>query len=102
LEAGDYHFFIRGDTDHNIEIKVHSGQYLSNMGSFILKKNCLQELVTSQKIVKITESQMVRKNTLSIKLADHSKNARVHIIATHFVPANIEALSNSLKKMQTN
>lgn len=100
MEAGEYHLFIRGDIDHHIEIKVHSGQYLSNMGSFILKKNCLQELVTSQKIVKISESHLVDKNTLSIKLADFSKNARVHVMATHFVPNNIEALLNSLKRMQ--
>lgn len=72
------------------------------MGNFILKKNCLQELVASQKIVKISQSQLVDKNTLSLNLADYSKDVRVHLMATHFVPNNIESLLNSLKEMKMN
>jgi hypothetical protein len=51
-------------------------------------------------MIKISQSQLINKNELQLKLADYSKNARVHIMATHFLPTNIESALNMIKSMQ--
>ena len=56
LKDGTYDLYLRGQRSHHITIKVHKGEYLKNMDNIILKQNCIQELATSQKIVKIKES----------------------------------------------
>lgn len=53
-------------------------------------------------MVKITQSQLVDKSELQLKLADYSKNARVHVMATHFLPSNIESALNMIKGAQQN
>ena len=55
LEAGDYHLWLRGEKDHELEIKVHKGEFLGSMDNIILKKHCLQELCSQSKILKIDE-----------------------------------------------
>lgn len=86
LEQGEYTWQLRGAHNVTVKIVVHKGQYWNNLENFILKKNCIQELVSSQKILKIKESSIdAKKEKLVVKLADYTPNARVHVFATKFV-----------------
>ena len=87
MSAGNYNLSIRGFKNHTIKITVHEGKMLNNMENIILKKNCLQEIVSTNKIIKLSESK-ISLNEVSLKLADFSKNTRVHIVATNFVATN--------------
>lgn len=53
LEVGDYELYLRGEKDQKISVVVHAGEFLPNMESIMLKKNCLQEIVAGSRIVKI-------------------------------------------------
>ena len=66
-------------------ITVHMGQIWNNVENFIQKKTCIQEIVQSQKIIKVQESSVADAGkSIKLKLADFTQDARVHIFATKF------------------
>jgi len=86
LKHGTYTWSIRGDINVSIQIIVHKGTLWNNLPNFILQRNCIREIVQSQKMVKIQETEISEnKSVLRIKLADFSQDARVHIIASKFI-----------------
>lgn len=100
LKHGTYHWSIRGDVNATIEVVVHKGTLWNNLPNFILQRNCIREIVQSQKIVKIQETEISEnKSVLRIKLADFSKEARVHIIASKFVQPSVSVLFTNLMRM---
>jgi len=98
LKQGDYTWHLRGAHNVTVKIVVHKAKYWNNLENFILKKNCIQELVSSQKILKIKESSIdAKKQKLVVKLADYTPNARVHIFATKFVQPSLDATYDQIK-----
>lgn len=100
LQAGQYLLSLRGMNKVTISINVHRGQFLESMGKVILKRNCIQELASSQQMIKIKESEITA-DTIKFKLVDFSPNARAHIFATNYVSNNSEAMINCLRRMMT-
>ncbi len=81
LGAGDYDLLIR-ETNTRIMIHLARGEVLDN---YLLGENHLLEMRTPPplQITGITSTP----KTLTISLANASRFTRVHIFATHFVPA---------------
>ena len=98
LEAGDYHLWLRGEQDHELEIKVHKGEFLGSMDNIILKKHCLQELCSQSKILKIEDIQRTN-NEITVQLTDWSPNSRVHLMATNFVVSNYNRLLQEMHRV---
>ena len=85
LEAGEYVLKTFGENSFRMIIHVHRGQTWNNVQNFIQKQTCIQEIMQSQKMIKISESLLQNNKTrLRLRLADFSKDARVHILATKF------------------
>jgi hypothetical protein len=102
LKHGTYQWTIRGDINTTIQIVVHKGVLWNNLPNFILQRTGIREIVQSQKIVKIQESQISDdKSVLRLKLADFSKDARVHIIASKFIQPNNSGLYSNLMRMSS-
>ena len=102
MQAGTYNLFLRGrQVDFSIEITVHEGKMLQNMENIMLKKHCLQEIVSVNKMVKIRESQ-VTSDFVLLQLADFSKNTRVHMIATNYVPTNYDGQYYDMMRLVQN
>ena len=95
--------FIRGDQNHKIKLNVHKGEFWNNLENFILKRTCIQELVQSQKVVKIHSSLISNdKSEIRLRLADFSSKARVHILATHFIAPDSYTLQNNYLTLMSN
>lgn len=93
---------LRGDHTHQIQLNVHKGNYWNNLENFILKRTCIQELVQSQKVVKIQSSSIENNSEVRLKLIDFTKKARVHIFATHFLAPNNYQLQENFRKLMSN
>jgi len=100
LKHGTYNWAITGDIRCQIQVIVHKGKLWNNLPNFILQRNCIREIVQSQKIIKIKESELLDdKSMLRVKLADYSKDARVHLIASRFIQPDPSALYQRLSLM---
>jgi hypothetical protein len=58
LQEGEYDMYMRGDKDFHIPIKVHRGEFLPNMQNIMLKKSCIQEIVTQGRVVRIFDTKI--------------------------------------------
>ncbi|CDW90653.1 UNKNOWN [Stylonychia lemnae] len=102
LPDGQYVLNLK-DIKKDILILVHKGQYWDD-DNFILKRNCIFENEGSQKPVKIAKVLVEEgnndKSNITVKLEDHTDDARVHIIAQQF-ENSIPHLPSQYDKLQS-
>lgn len=95
LQDGEYELFIRGMKDYTITIKVHQGAFLSNMENIMLKKSCIQEIVTQSRVLRIYDT-LIKDDQVDLTLVDFDKKTRVHLMATNFVTPNHDLMLSQL------
>ncbi|WP_372369441.1 hypothetical protein [Candidatus Uabimicrobium sp. HlEnr_7] len=94
LAAGNYSLWLKR-AQKNIAIRVVQGQKKHN---YILGKNRYIQY-KNKRSLHIANVRR-HKDAVRIKLRNHTKNTRVHVVATHFVPKN--NIYNTLKTTKTN
>ena len=84
MQQGNYVLRLSGEKETRIDIQVHRGKFWNGLDNVIVKNNCIREITSSQKIVKIKDSQVQLTNAeaaVRVQLVDYSPNTRVHIFA---------------------
>ena len=85
LEPGDYELKVHGSNPFSMDITVHMGSIWNNVENFIQKKTSITEIMQSQKVIKVQESEIQDAGkSIKLKLSDFTEDARVHVFATKF------------------
>ena len=90
---------VIGENEFSMVINVHKGKTWNNVKNFIQKNTCIQEIMQSQKMIKIAESSFekgIQKSRFRVKIADGTKDARVHLFATKFYQPDYTSLYSLL------
>ena len=110
LQNGTYKLeYLDGPKIRYVSITVHKGEQWQGSDGFILKKNCLQENVQSNEVVRISKVEVIedvaeerkddnqQTHQVKVWLDNYSKGVHVHAFATQFNAGDPEVLGDIIK-----